>query len=169
MGSISNLLGAKPLNTYAVKTPPLHISPNNFVAKQQSLKNMRGVFRTKWPKTSKYVHIQKVTSSGRAEITSINFDHLNLSSAIWHSPWKSKHTFDILGHLVKKTAPRFLKDGLAREILWEMCKGVGPVFTCFSSISIYLKVNSHCLWCFFWTYMIMYPRKACDFTYRLGS
>ncbi len=62
--------------------PPLHVSPNNSVARP-SIKNLSDNFLTKWPKMSKVcLHL------------------------------KSKHTFDILGHLVKKLSLRFLKDGL---------------------------------------------------------
>ncbi len=35
-----------------------------------------------------------------------------------------KHTFDIIGHLVKKTCLRFFKYGLVTELLRGTCKGV---------------------------------------------
>ncbi len=44
----------------------------------------------------------------------------------------SKHTLNILGHLVKKTPLRILKDGLAPELLRQMCKG-GLIFMCLAA------------------------------------
>ena len=46
-----------------------------------------------------------------------------MSKVYLHSPWKCKHTFDMVGYLVKTLPVRFFKYGLVTELLRERCKG----------------------------------------------
>ena len=46
-----------------------------------------------------------------------------------------KHTFDIVGQFVKERSYRFFKDGLAAELLREMCE-MGLICCDFSSMNV---------------------------------
>ena len=103
------------LQNHAKIRPPLHASLNNSAARPSD------------QRCQKCVYIFIVTSGDRAEIQNgriCKVQHiLNFSSDTRGHFFKCKHIFEIFGHLVQNLSYRFLKDGLATELLRKTCKG----------------------------------------------